>query len=137
VDAPPPVPYLHEIVRHTSSLLRFHFGSTVDGGGVAHLDSANRLHAVAGLVRVGALDAAHSSTLDLYPSTWAQSTARARLLRECVSLDLRTAHPTLVRDAVIMVADAEVVDTGYQLTLKATALGMVEGVVGVRGYEFG
>jgi hypothetical protein len=36
-----------------------------------------------------------------------------------------------------MVADAEVVDTGYQLTLKATALGMVEGVVGVRGYEFG
>jgi error-prone DNA polymerase len=59
---------------------------------------------------------------------------RAQLI---ISPDLWTTHRTLVRDAVIMVADAEVVDTGYQLTLKATALGMVEGVVGVRGYEFG
>jgi hypothetical protein len=30
-----------------------------------------------------------------------------------------------------------VVDTGYQLTLKAETLAMVEGPVGVRGYEFG
>jgi ketosteroid isomerase-like protein len=28
------------------------------------------------------------------------------------------------------------VDTGYQLAFEATALGMVEGVVGVAGYEF-
>jgi error-prone DNA polymerase len=59
---------------------------------------------------------------------------RAQLI---ISPDLWTAHRTLVRDAMIIVADAEVVDTGYQLTLKATTLGMVEGVVGVRGYEFG
>jgi error-prone DNA polymerase len=59
---------------------------------------------------------------------------RAQLI---ISPDLWTTHRTLVRDAVIMVADAEVVDTGYQLTLKATALGMVEGTVEVRGYEFG
>jgi error-prone DNA polymerase len=59
---------------------------------------------------------------------------RAQLI---ISPDLWTTHRTLVRDAVIMVADAEVVDTGYQLTLKATALGMVEGIAGVKGYEFG
>jgi error-prone DNA polymerase len=54
-----------------------------------------------------------------------------------ISPDLWNAHRTLVRDAVILVADAVVVDTGYQLTLKAETLAMVEGPVGVRGYEFG
>ena len=54
-----------------------------------------------------------------------------------ISPDLWNTHRTLVRDAVILVADAVVVDTGYQLTLKAETLAMVEGPVGVRGYEFG
>ena len=59
---------------------------------------------------------------------------RAQLI---ISPDLWTTHRTLVRDALVLVADAEVVDTGYQLTLKAETLAMVTGPIGVRGYEFG
>ncbi len=59
---------------------------------------------------------------------------RAQLI---ISPDLWASHRTLVRDAMVLVADAEVVDTGYQLTLKAETLAMVEGPIGVRGYEFG
>ncbi len=54
-----------------------------------------------------------------------------------INPDLWTANRTLVRDAMILVTDAVIVDTGYQLTLKAETLTMVEGPVGVRGYEFG
>lgn len=59
---------------------------------------------------------------------------RAQLI---IGPDLWDAHRTLVRDAMVLVADVEVVDTGYQLTLKARTLAMVSGPIGVRGYEFG
>jgi error-prone DNA polymerase len=59
---------------------------------------------------------------------------RAQLI---ISPDLWRAHRTLVRDAAILLADATIVDTGYQLTLKAETLAMLEGPVAVSGYEFG
>ncbi len=59
---------------------------------------------------------------------------RAQLI---ISPDLWSAHRTLVRDAALIVADATIVDTGYQLTLKAETLAMLEGPFAVRGYEFG
>jgi error-prone DNA polymerase len=59
---------------------------------------------------------------------------RAQLI---ISPDLWSAHRTLVRDAAILVADATIVDTGYQLTLKADTLAMAQGPFAVSGYEFG
>jgi error-prone DNA polymerase len=58
---------------------------------------------------------------------------RAQLI---ISPDLWESQRVLLRDASILVADAVVEDTGYQLTLKATALAELPAPVRVRGYHF-
>ena len=54
-----------------------------------------------------------------------------------ISPDLWDRHRVLVRDASILVVDAVVEDTGYQLTLRAEALAAVPTPVAVRGYHYG
>jgi error-prone DNA polymerase len=54
-----------------------------------------------------------------------------------ISPDLWTAHRTLIRDASILVVDAIVEDTGYQLTLKAERLYALPASIAVRGYQYG
>ncbi len=58
---------------------------------------------------------------------------RAQLI---ISPDLWESQRVLLRDASILVADAVVEDTGYQLTLKATALAELPAPITVRGYHF-
>ncbi len=54
-----------------------------------------------------------------------------------ISPDLWERHRILVRDASILVVDAVVEDTGYQLTLRAEALAALPTPVTVRGYHYG
>lgn len=58
---------------------------------------------------------------------------RAQLI---ISPDLWESHRVLLRDASIIVTDAIVEDTGYQLTLKALSLAELPAPVRVRGYHF-
>jgi len=58
---------------------------------------------------------------------------RAQLI---ISPDLWDAQRVLLRDASILVVDAVVEDTGYQLTLKAQTLAELPAPVTVRGYHF-
>lgn len=58
---------------------------------------------------------------------------RAQLI---IPPDLWDAHRVLLRDASILVTDAAVEDTGYQLTLKALSLSELPAPVQVRGYHF-
>jgi error-prone DNA polymerase len=59
---------------------------------------------------------------------------RAQLI---ISPDLWDAHRALLRDASILVADAIIVDTGYQLTLRAETLAGLSGPIAVQGYSYG
>jgi error-prone DNA polymerase len=54
-----------------------------------------------------------------------------------ISPDLWATHRTLLRDASILIVDAVVEDTGYQLTLKAERLAALPAPVTVRGYHYG
>jgi len=54
-----------------------------------------------------------------------------------ISPDLWAAHRTLLRDAAILIVDAVVEDTGYQLTLRAERLAALPTPVAVRGYHYG
>jgi error-prone DNA polymerase len=54
-----------------------------------------------------------------------------------ISPDLWERHRVLVRDASILVVDAVVEDTGYQLTLRAESLAALATPVTVRGYHYG
>ncbi len=58
---------------------------------------------------------------------------RAQLI---IPPDLWESNRVLLRDADILVADATVEDTGYQVTLKATSLAGLPSPVSVRGYHF-
>jgi error-prone DNA polymerase len=58
---------------------------------------------------------------------------RAQLI---IPPDLWDTHRVLLRDASILVADAVVEDTGYQLTLKALSLAELPAPVRVQGYHF-
>jgi error-prone DNA polymerase len=58
---------------------------------------------------------------------------RAQLI---IPPDLWDTHRVLLRDASIIVADAVVEDTGYQLTLKALSLAELPAPVRVQGYHF-
>jgi error-prone DNA polymerase len=59
---------------------------------------------------------------------------RAQLI---IPPDLWESHRVMVRDAAILVADAVVEDTGYQVTLKASTLASLPSPISVRGYHFG
>lgn len=59
---------------------------------------------------------------------------RAQLI---IPPDLWESQRVLLRDASILVADAIVEDTGYQLTLKAIMLAQLPAPITVRGYHFG
>ena len=55
-----------------------------------------------------------------------------------ISPDLWATHRTLLRDASILIVDAVVEDTGYQLTLRAERLAALPGPVAVGGgYHYG
>lgn len=54
-----------------------------------------------------------------------------------IAPDLWAQERVLLRDAAILVVDAVVEDTGYQLTLKAERLIALEGPIAVRGYHYG
>lgn len=58
---------------------------------------------------------------------------RAQLI---IPPDLWESHRVMVRDAAILVADAVVEDTGYQVTLKASTLASLPSPISVRGYHF-
>jgi error-prone DNA polymerase len=58
---------------------------------------------------------------------------RAQLI---IPPDLWESHRVTVRDAAILVADAVVEDTGYQVTLKASTLAGLPSPISVRGYHF-
>ncbi len=59
---------------------------------------------------------------------------RAQLI---IPPDLWESQRVLLRDASILVTDAIVEDTGYQLTLKAVELAQLPAPISVRGYHFG
>lgn len=59
---------------------------------------------------------------------------RAQLI---IPPDLWDSNRELVRDAPVLVADAVVEATGYQVTLKATTLAGLRSPIAVRGYHFG
>lgn len=54
-----------------------------------------------------------------------------------ISPDLWDTHRALIRDASVLVVDAILEDTGYQLTLKALSLYSLPAPVLVRGYHYG
>ncbi len=58
---------------------------------------------------------------------------RAQLI---IPPDLWESHRVLLRDASIIVTDAVIEDTGYQLTLKAVSLAELPAPVRVQGYHF-
>lgn len=59
---------------------------------------------------------------------------RAQLI---IPPDLWESNRVMVRDADILVTDAVVEDTGYQVTLKASTLASLSSPISVRGYHFG